>query len=98
MARIFAARQSSPGSSTVVFTVSLSVRFAANTSSSVSSHTAQRQDTKTVNRVHTFTSTLLHMQAEKRFYGFTGGPQIMTVYGFAGYGAYGEVLPDSQER
>jgi hypothetical protein len=31
MALIFAARQSSPGSSTVVFTVSLSVRFAANT-------------------------------------------------------------------
>jgi len=78
MALIFAARQSSPGSSTVVFTVSLSVRFAANTSSSVTSHTAQRQDTKTVNRVHTFTSTLLHMQAEKRFYGFTGDEGLGT--------------------
>ena len=76
MARIFAARQSSPGSSTVVFTVSLSVRFAANTESSVSTHTAKRQDSKTVKRVHTFTSTRIHMQAEKRLYGFTGQDRI----------------------
>ena len=72
MARIFAARQSSPGSSTVVFTVSLSVRFAANTDESVSTHTARRQDSKTVNRVHIFTPTRLNVQQEKRFYGFTG--------------------------
>jgi hypothetical protein len=55
MALIFAARQSSPGSSTVVFTVSLSDRFAANTLSSLAGHTAERQEVKTFVRVHTFT-------------------------------------------
>src|SRR5688572_1373017 len=72
MARIFAARQSSPGSSTVVFTVSLSVRFAANTLSSVDAHAAARQEANPVIRMHTFTSTHLYMQAQKRLYGFTG--------------------------
>ena len=72
IALIFAARQSSPGSSTVVFTVSLSVRFAANTLSSVNAHTVERQETKPVIRVHTFTRTLFDMQEEKRNHGFTG--------------------------
>ncbi len=72
MALIFAARQSSPGSSTVVFTVSLSVRFAATTVCSLSTQTAQRQDINPVIRLHSFTSRHLHMQLFLRFYGFTG--------------------------
>jgi hypothetical protein len=72
MARIFAARQSSPGSSTVVFTVSLSVRRAATIGGSVSSLTAQRQDVKTIQLLHTFTPKRIHMQAELRFYVYTG--------------------------
>jgi hypothetical protein len=44
MALIFAARHSSPGSSTVVFTVSPSVRFAANTAAKFTVYTATRQD------------------------------------------------------
>ena len=80
MARIFAARQSSPGSSTVVLTVSLSVRFAANTLSSVSTQTAKRQDSKTALLVHTFTSNCFDMQQQKHFYTFTG----LLFYGCAG--------------
>jgi len=63
MARIFAARHNSPGSSTVVFTVSLLDRFAANTLSSLTSHTAERQAVKTFVRVHISTLNNIDMQA-----------------------------------
>jgi periplasmic divalent cation tolerance protein len=72
MARIFAARQSSPGSSTVVFTVSLSVRLAATTGSSVPIITAQRQDVNAVMFLHVFTPIRFNMQVVIRLYGYTG--------------------------
>ena len=52
--------------------------------SSVSTQTARRQDSKTVDRVHTFTPTRLHMQAVKtvlRFYGSTRSPARFTGLG-----------------
>ena len=100
MARIFAARQSSPGSSTVVFTVSLSVRFAANTVRSLSVQTAQRQHGKT--RAHNYTNAYNHATTKTvlRLYGSTyefRKPEAGSLLRVGGFGNPGEIFAAAVE-